>query len=133
MSWGSEARLRVVERAIVVVRLDDNEEVAGLALAASILLFWRLASFSPDVLPKDSNPIAEESSSESNPDAEIALVPIDLTEPLARLELELDAIDTEIAQLKDKAALLDARRRADELLAGAEKLSLQSVVLGEQE
>ena len=41
---------------------------------------------------------------------------VDITEPLAQLEENLDSFDAEISKLRRKAALLDARRMADELL-----------------
>ena len=41
---------------------------------------------------------------------------IDLTSPLAQLETRLDLVDAEIAELRNKAALLEARKMADEML-----------------
>ena len=42
---------------------------------------------------------------------------IDLAQPLTRLEAGLTTIDAEIVALRRRAALLDARRKADELAA----------------
>ena len=42
---------------------------------------------------------------------------VDLATPLERLKSELIALDAEIHELQGKAMLLDARRKADELLA----------------
>jgi len=42
---------------------------------------------------------------------------VDLATPIERLKSELVALDDEIRELQSKAMLLDARRKADELLA----------------
>jgi hypothetical protein len=53
---------------------------------------------------------------EDRDDSNVVVLPVDLAAPLVQLEAQLNSMDAEIAELRVKAALLDARRKADELL-----------------
>ena len=86
----------------------------ALAVCVALLLFWR-----SHVLPTLDDPTHDvvQQRHEDADDSEVTVLAIDLTEPFAQLEANLGSIDTEITELRRKAALLDARRLADELLA----------------
>lgn len=86
------------------------------ALTASLvgILLWR-----PHAL-ETHNPSLRDVVRESHavdPESQVVIRTVDLTEPLAQVEANLDLVDAEIAELRSKAALLDARRMADDLLA----------------
>jgi len=51
------------------------------------------------------------------PESEIVVRGVDLAEPFAQLEANLDSISAEIAELRMQADLLDARRRTEELIS----------------
>lgn len=91
----------------------------GTAVAAGIVaasldgfLIWR--NFVETDQPKVPGVVAAPPSKPSAPT--IVVLPIDLTKPLTQLDGRLDEIDQEIAVLRRQAALLDVRRKADELL-----------------
>ncbi|MEX1026944.1 MAG: hypothetical protein WD049_02895 [Candidatus Paceibacterota bacterium] len=89
--------------------------VGASALAASIVgfLIWR-SHASQSVEPRA--PTVVQQPREDTQESDVVVRAVDLTEPLARLEANLDSVDAEIAELRSKAALLDAQRMADELL-----------------
>ena len=90
--------------------------VAAGALAASLagLALWRwqapppLDSQRPDIVQQ--HPTAP-----PQPKSDVAILDVDLSQPLVQIEADLDVLDAEIAELSRQAALLDARRLADEL------------------
>ena len=90
------------------------------ALAASLLIAgWQIWSAQQN--RDDEAPVARRSAVVRDSGADvrppIVVRQINLTEPLTRLEAGLTAIDAEIAALRLPAALLDARRQANELTA----------------
>lgn len=87
--------------------------VAAGVLAASIvaLSFW-VVRRNEDALLRD---VAERPRAKT--DSAVVAQSVDLVAPLERLESDLVALDDEIRELQSKAVLLDARRKADELLA----------------
>jgi hypothetical protein len=90
--------------------------VAAAALAASLagLLWWRSGPAPPAAprLPEEVHTAPAERGGSG-----VAVLNVDLAEPLAQIEAGLDSIDAELAQLRRDAELLDARRKADDLLA----------------
>lgn len=91
----------------------------GTAVAAGIVaaslggfLIWR--NFVETGQPKVPGVVAAPPSEPSR--LTIVVLPIDLTKPLTQLDGQLDEIDKEIAELRRQAALLDVRRKADELV-----------------
>jgi len=86
------------------------------ALAASIVgvLVWysyAVQSLAPRV------PMQVQHPSTDIRESGVIVQTVDLAKPLTQLETNLASMDVEIAELQRKAALLDARRTADELLA----------------
>ncbi len=49
-------------------------------------------------------------------ESEVVVLPVDLSDSMTDLEIRLDLVDEEVAELRLKASLLDARRLADQLL-----------------
>lgn len=96
--------------------------VAATALAASIagLLWWRMPPAEltpPGRAPGGVQPNIVHTNPIPQPSANVVRVNVDLAAPLTHLEARLDALDAELAQLRREAELLDARRKADRLLA----------------
>lgn len=103
---------------------------AAIGLAASLVgvLIWqelskvRLERGAPEVavqpLPGGDQPAAEPDTLPPTPESPpVTRLAVDLAQPLDQLSTGLDAVDAEIAELRTRAALLDARRKADSLLA----------------
>jgi hypothetical protein len=102
---------------------------AAVALAASIagFLFWRPVGIDPsrlgngEVVIEQKHdpevPVQQEQPLPTSEAAPVTQLAVDLQQPLDRLTVGLDAVDREIAELRTPAALLDARRKADALLA----------------
>lgn len=93
--------------------------VSGLAASLLIATWWR---WSAEQGPEQQGPGAPAPAvvqrAETDPREPLVVVrTIDLAEPLTRLEAKLTAIDAEIVALRRRAALLDARRKAEELVA----------------
>lgn len=86
------------------------------AIAASVaaLLMWRFQAAPVD---DPRGPEIARRPVTQNPVARTDAQPVDLTKPFAEMEASLDAVDAEVAALRNEAALLDARRMADEMLA----------------
>ncbi len=59
--------------------------------------------------------VAEQSRAKT--DSSVVRQVVDFAAPLTEIESKLDGLDEEIRELKAKAALVDARKKADELLA----------------
>lgn len=90
--------------------------VGASALAASLVgfLLWHSHALQPhDPRLPD---VVEQRRTYSHESLDVVVRDVDLTEPLAQLEVKLDLLDAEIAELRSKADLLDAQRMADELL-----------------
>jgi hypothetical protein len=106
---------------------------AAVALAASLVgvLIWqelskvRLERGESEVaaqpLPGGDQPRPETDVLPPTPEPPpVTRLAVDLAQPLDQLSAGLDAVDAEIAELRTRAALLDARRKADSLLASRE-------------
>lgn len=96
------------------------------SLAASLMAFLFWSSWAkPELSLRGKNaPEVARSSPESEPpeikntkvDSDVVLLDVDLTEPLNQLAAELVLLDAQIDKLRSQAALLDARRLADEMI-----------------
>jgi hypothetical protein len=108
--------------------------VAAIGVAASLvgILVWqelskvRLEHEAPEVavhpLPGGDQELPEVDPLPPMPEpAPVTRLTVDLTQPLDQLSAGLDAVDAEIAELRTRAALLDARRKADSLLASRDR------------
>jgi negative regulator of sigma E activity len=88
---------------------------AACALAASLagFFYWHSQTSS---MHQPRLPDVAQIPSQNAADSETVVGLVDLAQPLAQLEAALDLIDAEVAELRTQASLLDARRRADELM-----------------
>lgn len=86
----------------------------GLAASLLIATWWR---WSAEQGPGAPVPAVVQRSETDARDPIVVVRTIDLAEPLTRLETGLTVIDAEIVALRRRAALLDARRKAEELVA----------------
>jgi hypothetical protein len=113
---------------------------AAIGLAASLVgvLIWqelskvRLEREAPEValqpLPGGDQPRPETDVLPPTPEPPpVTRLAVDLAQPLDQLSAGLDAVDAEIAELRTRAALLDARRKADSLLASRESQAPRSL------
>lgn len=85
-------------------------------VAASIVGYFLIHALTP----KSGEPTATFDAGDSlveRIESDVIVKPDDLAAPLAALETGLASIDAEIAELNKQAAMLDARRRADAMLA----------------
>jgi hypothetical protein len=105
--------------------------VAAIAATLVGVLIWRelgtrrLEHGAPDVavqpMPGVVQPAPETDTLPPMPKpAPVMRLAVDLEQPLDQMSAGLDAVDAEIAELRMRAALLDARRKADALLASRE-------------
>ena len=94
-------------------RLRVRYGVAAGALAASIVAvsLWGLRR------SEEARPLEVAEQRRARAESAVMLQAVDLTAPFKRIEAGFTAIDDEIRELQSKAALLDARKKADELLA----------------
>ena len=116
------AKLRTESVPEMPVELASNEKrdkrtwiwygLAAGALAASIAA---LAVWPPRHEERASARVVERQRLKS--DSAVVVQVVDLTESLQRIESTLNGLGEEIRELKVRATLLDARRKADELLA----------------
>lgn len=89
---------------------------ASLAVAASIGgLLWLLLPPRPSLRPISPDVVQLTHPAEN--ETPVIAVRIDLVAPLVELDAQLVQIESEIAELREMASLLDARHKADELLA----------------
>ncbi len=86
--------------------------LAAGALAASIAA---MAAWSPQQEERGDARVVARPRAKS--DSEVAVQAVDLSAPFKQIESQLDGLGEEIRELKAQAALVDARRKADELLA----------------
>lgn len=89
---------------------------AASALATSLLGFLVWHSWTPST-PERHLPALVQQADRDTPKSEIVVRPVDLAEPLVQLEVNLDSMNAEIAELRRQAGLLDARRRTEELIS----------------
>jgi len=98
-----------------------------MAVAAALLLMlgaaywgWSVESHKAivedDAAMKDDAVMEDDAVIESEADYNVQTLAVGLTERLDEMQLGLDELDSEIAELKRQAAFLDARRKAESLL-----------------
>ena len=88
--------------------------VGTLAASCGGLLIWRTL---PDVHRQSSAPGLAQQAPKAIEKSEVVVLPVDLAAPIGQLEAHLDQFEDELADLRWQASLLEARRKADELLA----------------
>jgi hypothetical protein len=102
-------------RAVQSPRLIRYAAAAGV-VAASILGYVVMHLQAPKSGEPPAPFVADDSLVERI-ESGVVVKPVDLTAPLAELEAGLASMDAQIDELRKQAALLDARRRANAMLA----------------